>query len=187
MKRIGKQVYIMLDAVNIATCPNCAMGGATLKESILLLCSLSSIEIFLKMRHEYEKVTVWWSFSTVLNKHNLIVKILGIILFFAEIHTPTSSHAIFVTILFEGNIMFSYLRATSSHAIFIMILFEPDFHVLMELLLFGQSLLWFRLKGNIIFSPFEKSFFSCNIWNDFISREISCSHWSLLLMQSLLL
>jgi hypothetical protein len=48
----------MLDAVNIATWPNCSMGGATLKESILLLCALSSIEIFLKMRHKYEKVIV---------------------------------------------------------------------------------------------------------------------------------
>jgi hypothetical protein len=57
MKRIGKQVYIMSDVVNITTCPNCSMGGATLKESILLLCALSSIEFFLKMRHKYEKVT----------------------------------------------------------------------------------------------------------------------------------
>jgi hypothetical protein len=44
-----------------------------------------------------------------------------------------------------------------------MILFEPDFHVLIELLLSGQSLLWFHLKGNIIFCPFGKSFFSCNV------------------------
>jgi hypothetical protein len=94
------------------------------------------------MRHKCEKVIVWWSFSTVLNKHNFIVKILGIILFFAEIHTATS------------------------HAIFIMILFEPDFHVFIELILSGQSLLWFHLKGNTIWEELRlmQSLLLYSVW-----------------------
>ncbi len=189
-----------------ATCPNCGMGGATLKESILLLCPLTSIEIFLKMRHKYEKVIVWWSFSTVLNKHNLIVENLGILFFWAEIHTTSSSHAIFVAILFEANIVFSsnsshaifyydfvWIRFSCSHwassfwAVFALISSEGEYHILSiwEELLLAQYLVWFFFKGNIMFSLFTSShaiFFAVILKGDFY-----CLLIKLILMQSSLL
>ncbi len=69
------------------------------------------------------------------------MKSLGIILFLQRFIQLLLLIQFLLPFCLKGTSCSLHLRATSSHAIFIMILFEPDFHVLIELLLVGQSLL----------------------------------------------
>jgi hypothetical protein len=103
------------------------------------------------MRHKYEKVTVRWSFSTVLNKHNLIVKNLGIILFLQR----------FIQLLVLMQFLLPFcLKGTLCSLIW-------------ELLLLMQSLLWFCLNQIFMFSL--SFFFLGSLCFDFVWRGVSYS------------